>query len=264
MNNQKFCLLLGAARSGTTAFFYCFKSHLDISASNHKELHFFDQKIKYNLGYGWYRNQFNGDGIAFEATPFYLYHPSIPKLVYKFVCEFDIDIKFVILLRNPIDRAYSHFHHSRKRFFKRRTGSFAEELETFEETIKVEDIRLQNDLKELETDPYYNALYLQAYSYLARSRYVEQLVRWFKFFPKDKFLILRAEDFYTDPQCIFEQTLNFLNLDNKFIPSPKIHNINKGSYEPIKQETKEYLQNYFKSYNQDLYDLLSKDFGWDL
>ena len=111
-------LISGAQRGGTTSLYNYLQAHPCFELPTTKELHFFDRK--FHRGLAWYRAHFPTylekcfaqriQGRAFltgEATPNYLFHP----LVSRRVAEVLPRVKLIVLLRNPVDRAFSHYHH---------------------------------------------------------------------------------------------------------------------------------------------------------
>jgi len=111
-----------------------------------------------------------------EATP-YLFHPHAPKRVHALVPN----DRLIVLLRNPIDRAYSHYQHHVIR---------GRESLSFEEAIDAEPGRIEGEYEKMMQDEYYRSLNYIGYAYLTRGIYVDHLKRWGEYFDKDQFLIL--------------------------------------------------------------------------
>ena len=252
-------LIIGAARSGTTSLYEYLIQHPSVIPGIGKEVYYFDKE--YAKGINWYRSffptknkklniekQLQTKCITGEATPRYLYHPHSPKRVFEILPN----VKLIVLLRNPVDRSYSHY--------QMEVSSGNEEL-TFEEAIEQEEDRINDDMKKMEQDENYYSVNFYRKSYITRGKYVQQLKRWLKFFPKDQILILKSEDLYSEPSKIYNQVLNFLNLPLHEIDSFKPHRMRK--YTQIKPETRKKLEDYFKPYNRELYVLLNRDFGWE-
>src|SRR5437763_1646364 len=114
-------IILGAQRAGTTSLYEYIVDHPQVGAASKKEVHFFDRH--YTEGVNWYRAHFppavrrqrfeNRTGKRFltgEASPYYLAHPMVPERI----AAVAPDARFLILLRNPIDRALSHYYHNRR------------------------------------------------------------------------------------------------------------------------------------------------------
>jgi hypothetical protein len=246
---RSFCLLLGAAKAGTTSFYNCFKQHPGIRPGRHKEIHFFDQNF-HIWDYPQYEEHFKGKGIFFEASPFYLFHPRVPERVLKWSTETNAEVRFLVLLRNPVDRAYSHYH-----FQKARSGGMLplETLSTFEQAIDQEDSRITPEMEGLTKNSRGAFLNLQTYSYLARSRYFEQLERWFSFFPQEQFCIIKSENYFQQSQQEFRRATDFLGLFNFTFPEPGQER--RGNYPPLEKETRDRLERYFAPHNENLFKL---------
>lgn len=194
-------MIIGAQRGGTSSLFKYLEGHPDLAASVRKETEYFSRR--YGEGEAWYRAHFpirrGGRVHPFEATPDYLFYPPTPQRVAA-----DLpDARFVVLLRDPIERAFSHYRHMRRLGF--------EQL-SFEQAIREEPARIGPDASQLERDPLHYPRPLLRYSYAARGRYAEQLERWFAWFDPSRFLIARSEDLFADPATVFASVLEFLDL----------------------------------------------------
>jgi hypothetical protein len=100
---------------------------------------------------------------------------------------------------------------------------------------------------------------------VAKSIYVDQLLRWSKFFPKEQMLVLKSEDFFEHPQETLRRVFGFLDLPNWERESSQIapKQRNKGRYdEKMDPATRRRLEEYFEPHNQRLYDYLGRDLGW--
>lgn len=257
-------IIIGAQRAGTTSLFDYLSRHPDVaepyggeeSVAWSKELHFFDEK--YWRGLDWYRSFFptfaarrlarrrGGDLVAGEATPYYMFHPAVPERVAAALP----DVRLIALLRDPTERAYSHYQ------LMRRKG--LEEL-SFEEAIAAEDERLAEEEPHLE-DPHYRSHHHQHHSYIARGLYADQLERWLARFPREHLLVLRSEDFLAQPAESYAEVLEFLGLRpwrlDKFVPR------NRKAYAPIDPALRTRLAERFAEPNARLARLLGTDFGW--
>ncbi len=251
--------IIGAQKSGTTSLHHYLSAHPYIRTPLIKEVHFFDENF-FN-GTDWYREHFptflpkykakifQGKSFLYgEATPYYLFHPLVPERIFN-TCP---KARFIVLLKNPIDRAYSHYQHERKRGF--------EPLETFEEAIEAEAQRLAGEKEKIINLENYNSFQYMHFSYLNRGHYAEQIQRWFEFFPRERFLIMEAEYFYSNTLFAFKEILDFLGLEDWKNINFKKYNVNK--YSPVSGQTKDKLNAYFKAHNQELCDLLSQKFSW--
>ena len=278
-------IILGAEKSGTTSLTYYLDEHPEILMHSEKEIHFFDEQ--FHKGTEWYFNQFinldNKIKYAGECTPFYLYLPSIPDKIYSTIP----DAYFIIILRNPITRAYSKYWHQ--------IGGGFEYL-TFEEAIKKEEERINECIE-----------YKRFYSYLDAGIYHEQIQRYYRLFDKKKIHILFFEEFLINPQEYLNQIYDFLGLSYKestrineiknkrTVPfsisfqkyiNKKINidnNIKKAEQRPLiwkiltkankilpiyeypklKQETRQELREYFAEPNEKLFKLIKKSTVWN-
>ncbi len=217
-------------------------AHPEIGQAFRKEIHFFDRY--YDKGIDWYLAHFPLCGeypVVGEASPFYLFHPEAPERVASVVPL----AKFIVLLRNPVDRAFSQYHMKVERGLE--TLSFAEAIER-----EPQRLATSNDPMDLAW---------RHHSYLARGVYVDQLERWFDGFSRDRFSIVKSEDFYRDPETVLHQTQAFLGVRPHSPGTFKIHH--QAEYPEMDPVMRQRLAAYFAPYNRQLYDLLGRDFGWE-
>jgi hypothetical protein len=112
----------------------------------------------------------------------------------------------------------------------------------------------------MASDEGYNGTNYKLYSYLKRGIYVEQVERWFALFPREQILILKSEDFFSDPEKCFITVQKFLGLRDFSLPSYRTFNAGEG--QSVNPETRERLTKYFEPYNKRLYELIGADLGW--
>lgn len=259
-------LIIGAERCGTTSLYNYLIEHPHIAPASKKEVHFFDHSYNFERGTPWYRAQFptvfhkyyamgvkKQPLITGEASPNYLFHPHTPKRIARILPM----AKFILMLRNPVARAYSHYW--------LKVGQGVEKL-SFEEAIEREEERTREEWGKILKDETYFSLdhWHNNCAYLSRGIYADQLQAWFKYFPREQFLILKSEDFYADPAATFKETLTFLNIPT-IIPESlqkefkQYNSFTKSKMDPA---TRERLVTYFEPHNARLYELLGRDFGW--
>ncbi len=252
-------IMIGAQRCGTSALFRYLCGHPHIAPPLHKEIHFFDKA--YRQGVEWYLGNFpthvyasvagrlRGQGmITGEASPYYLFHPHAPYRVRALLPQ----VKLIVLLRNPVDRAYSHFHLVRKQG--------AEHL-SFEEAIDSEPERLRGEREKMLEDEHYYSFNHQHYSYASRGIYVDQLAVWMSQFGREQFLLVKSEDFFQQTQAVYTEILTFLGLRPWTLPAYERRRAK--SYPPMDARVRGRLVEYFRPHNQRLYQFLGRDFGWD-
>lgn len=189
-------LIIGAMRSGTTSLTRYLRAHPEVCMATHKEVHFFDEN--FHRGIDWYRSCFrcHHDGHeTFEATQNYMYDRAALHRISEVVPA----IRLIAILRNPVDRAYSHYWLNRAR--KR------EPLE-FGEALKAEADRLAGgSLHDRFT-----------YSYIDRGRYARQLQEVDSLYTKDHMHVLLFEDLRDSPEEAFRGVCQFLDIDDAVIP----------------------------------------------
>ncbi|MEH7381665.1 sulfotransferase domain-containing protein [Bacillus sp. JJ1533] len=245
-------LIIGAQKCGTTSLYNYLIKHPNVVPAKKKEVHFFD--YQFEKGIAWYRKHFplvfenNPNLITGEASPYYIFHPHAPQRISEMMPR----VKIIVMLRNPVDRAYSHFQH------EIRLGA---ETLSFEEAIEKEAARLQGEKEKMMKDENYYSYNHQHYSYLSRGIYVDQLKAWMEKFPKKQFLIVKSEDFFYDPLTVFDRVLHFLNLPVWELNKGKKYNA--GHYSKMDDVMRKHLIDYFKPHNQRLYEILGENLDWE-
>lgn len=189
MNKLPNFLILGAAKSGTTSVSIELMLNPSIFIPKAKELHYFDSDERYALGRESYMSLFAGapEGAIGEATPSYLseYRRVIPRIQETLAS----DTKFIVILRDPVDRAWSHYNH-----VIRARG----ETRTFKEVMQI-DVNRAERVESWE-------------NYFKDGLYAVQLESWFKVFPKEQFLILQFEKIAADMNDAIAEICTFLGV----------------------------------------------------
>ena len=286
-------MCIGAAKSGTTSLYDILRQHSKVFIPSFKEPHFFDIPSVYQHGIEWYQKTYfkdlKNEICIGDFSPTYLFDEYAAQRIWN---DLGPKMKFIIILRNPVDRAYSHYLHSKR-----------DEHEdfSFKDALSLEEKRVnKNDY----------LAYLRL-SYIGQGMYFEMLQRYFKLFPRDNFLIINFEqEFVIQRDNTINKILDFLALDNEginvnissnkaskarsiwlkrlmkktgwwriiiknSIPSLKIRQIIKNRIQrantiihtPPKlddSEKKEIYNTYFKNDVKDLEKLLNKKMYWDL
>lgn len=241
-------VILGAQKSGTSSLHNYLTQHPGVIAPLRKEVHFFD--LNYARGEQWYRAHFGRIGAAglnLDSSPYYLFHPAVPQRLRALLP----DAKLVVLLRDPVRRAYSHYWHERDK---------GRETLGFEAAIAAEPGRIEAAQARLADGTLQRSHEHQHFSYLARGRYAEQLERWFGVFPRDRFLVLRFEDMVKDPLAVLNATLAFIRLAPA--ESVDLEARNTRRYPPIAEATAARLRDCFEPENRRLEALLGRPMGW--
>lgn len=237
-------IIIGTQKGGTSSLFYYLNQHPAIQMSTPKEVHYYD--INYKKGIEWYKSHFPfkwSTKLAGEASPYYIFHPHAPKRLKK-----DLpNAKIIMLLRDPAERAFSHYKMNKK------NGT---EALSFEEAIDKENERLENDLKKLGENEFYNAQNHRIFSYASRGQYDEQLQNWLQYFALNQMLIIKSEDFFENPEKVVKQVLEFLLL--KEAGNIDYINKNKGAQGKFDEAARVKLQNKFAPHTEQLNKLAGK------
>jgi sulfotransferase family protein len=254
-------LVIGAPRCGTTSVHGWLNDH-PLVAPTPKEILFFN--IHYASGPDWYRDHFpterersrftSDHGRPFltgDATASYMLHHWTPERAARLLPE----AKVIACLRDPVDRTYSQFHAARRRGY--------EPLESFEDAIAQEPGRIAADERRVLAEPDYVSTPLHVWAHVKQSRYVEQLERWFEFFPRERMLLVNFDrDLSADPRRGFVQIQEFLGLPPHTQAQLPVLNRDAEAYEPMAERTRSDLTEYFRPFNRRLCDLTGVDFGW--
>jgi hypothetical protein len=256
-------VIIGAKRGGTTSLYNYLLEHPSISPlfpgrQRIKGPHYFDSEFA--RGQRWYRSHFPLEAggrhlvrpwvvpaITGEASPYYLFHPLAAQRLARQVP----DVRLIILLRDPVERAYSHY--------KERARHAAEPL-SFEDALDAEAARLHGEAERITAEPGYRSTAHEDHSYLAQGRYLDMLQRWFALFPRNQFHIAASEEFYADPDRVVNDAWSFLGLAPGRLQSRTRHN-----YHPapgIQPGTRQRLQLAFAEHNRELERLLGRALPW--
>ena len=251
-------LIIGAMKSGTTFLYNLLSLHPLVEPAASKELHYFDSLIEQE-SIEWYRGCFpqprvvkGRRTITGEASPSYLSHPLVPERAARVVPE----ARLIALLRNPVDRAYSHY----QQLARKGRGP-----RTFEEAIGAAKVRPPGKIDGGSEHEDRGNLDERC-AYLSRSIYVDQLLRWSRFFGGEQLLVLKSEDFYERTPENLKIVLGFLGLPD-WEPEalervPKKRNKGKSYDQEMDPATRRRLEKYFEPHNKKLYEHLGVDFGW--
>jgi len=208
---------IGTQKGGTTSLYLVLKQHPEVFLPDNKELHYFTKY--YCNGREWYANHFKQASpglLRGEITPYYLFHEATPERIFRL----RRDMRLIALLRDPVERSLSQYFHSR------RLG--LEPLE-IEDAFNIEVDRLSGSLPIIKSSCGTHFSH-QEHSYLARSRYDEQLTRYFKLFKRKNILVLRSEDLFYKQHQTLRHISSFLRIGN-FPDSVNVPRANSGEGE---------------------------------
>lgn len=257
-------LIIGTKRGGTTSLWNWLLQHPGMlpmwpSAQNLKSPHYF--YWHYTNGPDWYRGFFptrlsraaaslrhgRCPVVSGEASPYYLFDPRVPTRVAVELPK----TKVIILLRDPVERAYSHF--------RERTNAGVE-TETFERALELETDRLAGEEERMSHDPSYYSRPHDWFSYRSRGLYLPQLQAWRDVIPAEQMLVLRSEDLYEDPAGTYRSVTDFLGLPPHDLARAKRHNFHPAQAMPAGVRAE--LTEFFAPHHEELYAALGRDMGW--
>ena len=235
-------IIIGSQRCGTTSLYSYLTQHPQILSPIKKEVDFWSWH--FNRGVNWYLSHFpplpqGQHFVTGEASPSYLDFSDTPSRIFSAFPQ----VKLIVLLRNPVDRAISQYH---------RWVSLNWEHRSFEEAIN-------DELERLKSNPDH-IIGEEPGNYLSRGRYVEFIKKWLEFFPREQLLIVKSEDFYGDTALVMKKILEFLGLPEYYLP--EYANSNPGIYSSVSESMRCWINDYFLPYNQQLEEFLGMNFDW--
>ena len=256
-------LVIGAKRGGTTSFWNYLISHPSVlpivpAVQNLKSSHYFD--LHYHRGEAYFRSHFatrwkrrraerltRGPAVAGEASPYYLFDHRVPRRVADLMPA----VKAIVLLRDPVTRAYSHYWE--------RVDQGVEPL-SFRQALAAEPARTRTELERMDCDPYYYSRNHDWYSYRERGVYLPQLLAWHRALGAEQILVLRSEDFYRDPQAVLDSAVTWLGLSTARLQVGHRHNARPAP--AMEGDVRDELAEYYRESNAALETFLGVQMGW--
>ena len=254
-------LIVGAQRCGTTSMYRALSQHPAVlKAVLHKGVHYFD--TSYDHGLAWYQGHFPlraraalvrrsvGEiPLTFESSPYYMFHPLAAQRISR-----DLPgIKLLVLVRDPVERAYSAHAHELARGY---------ETEPFERALELEDQRLAGEAERIISQPGYLSRSHQHQAYLARGHYADQLERLEKLFGRDRLRVVDSGRFFSDPEPVYDEVLDFLGLRQHGYPVFERHNARPRS--PMPETLRAQLTEHFQPHDRRLVRWLGEPPSWRL
>jgi hypothetical protein len=252
-------LIVGAQRSGTTSMYHTLSQHPAVlKAALHKGVHYFDTGYEHSLA--WYRGHFplrahaarveratGNVPLTFESSPYYMFHPLAAERISR-----DLpDVKLLVLVRDPVERAYSAHAHELARGY---------ETEPFERALELEEQRLAGEAERIVAEPGYLSHSHQHQAYLARGRYADQIERLDKLFGSDRVHVVDSGRFFTEPEPVYDGVLDFLGLRAHGYPVFERHNARPRS--PMADDLRAKLSEHFLGYDERLARWLGGPPSW--
>ena len=251
-------LVAGTQRSGSSSLYEYLVNHPAVGRSIIEEVHYFDWN--YTKGMRWYRGHFPTSAkaaylkirsgvpaITGEATPYYIFHPLAPQRIAN-----DLPgVRLLVTLRDPVDRAYSHYSHE---------VAIGLEPLSFDEALAQEELRLEGEVEKIVKEPTYRGFNHQHFSYFSRGVYADQLEHLYSLFPRERVFVVTSDELSKDPASAYARALTFLGLPPHTLASFPRHSA--GSYTPMEPTTRERLSARYAEPNERLYRLLGVDPFW--
>jgi hypothetical protein len=255
-------LIIGTKRGGTTSLWRYLIQHPLVPrlfpAWNTKTSHYFEEN--WGRGEAWYRSHFpttrqraalerrhGAPPRVGEAAPLYMFHPLVAGRVADLLPR----VRIIVLLRDPVERAYSHW--------KERRGEGVEPL-SFVDALDAEEERTAGERERLIADETYFSEAYDSYAYRARGRYLEHLSPWLSLFDGPQMLILPSETLYRSPASAYSMVLDFLDLPPFDLPAYDVFNDRPSAgMDPAVRAS---LTDYYRPFNAALSDRLGQSFGW--
>ena len=258
-------LIIGTKRGGSTSMFKYLNQHPNVlpmwpGVENAKKTYFFDRN--FHRGLDWYRAHFptsaqrtrvaretGSPAITGEAAVNYMFMPQVFERVRATLPN----VRLIVLLRNPVDRIWSHYHE--------RVTAGTETL-SFRDALAAEEERTSGEAAKIANNPRYVSERLDWFSYRARGRYLEHLAPWLDAFFPHQLLVIRSEDMYAMPGRTVVDVQRFLGLPER--PPEAPHRFNQGTNEPMPPEVKAELAEYYRPHVRALEARLGRSMGWSL
>lgn len=252
MHAKPDAIIIGAQRSGTTSLYQWLKGHPDFLPPVRKELHFFDQAragSRADLSSYWQSFPLRPDMwarrfvnrrtiVTGEATPSYLFHPLVPARVFAALP----DVRLVAVLRDPVERALSHYWHERNRGFE----SLSLEL-----ALDAEPQRMEAEFGRINRGEDPTPMFF-AGSYVSRGRYAEQLARWTSVFPRHQIHVTTLDRLKLNPTETFAEICRFIGIDAAHVPVGGFDSRNRGRRETPPRKVTDRLCAAFQEPNRRL------------
>ncbi len=252
-------VLAGVQRSGTTALFEAlYRLPMVERPRRGKGSHYFS--YNYHRGWEWFQSQFPtrrwADLVAarhgqpmfcFDACPYYLFHPFAVERMAQALP----DIKVMVMLRDPVRRAESHFHHS---------VSHGHETLPFDEALAAEQTRLAGEDDRMQEDWTYWSHSHEHHSYVSKGLYADQIERLYRHYRHDQVMIVQSEAFYREPDRVLDDVTGWLGLPA--VELDRADDRNGHEYRPMDSEMRDRLVDIYREPNERLFQLIGRRYDW--
>ncbi|MEL7145980.1 MAG: sulfotransferase [Bacteroidota bacterium] len=241
-------IIVGAQKAGTTGLFAILKRHSHLVGSLKKEVHYFDNDNWYHQNdlrdyHACFPPSFMvpKDGLAFEASPLYLFHENVAERLKKYNPE----LKIIVVLREPASRALSAwkmYHHK----FKGRKNSALFDHRSFRQAIADEITHKNSEHR---------------FDYIKRGQYAEQIERYLKHFGRDQILFLENNMIKNHLDETVRKICTFLNIPYMELQF-KASNVSAHSTNEIFDVELQKLREHYQPYNEELWRVIGENYRW--
>jgi hypothetical protein len=248
-------VIIGAMRAGTTSLYEYLNAEPRIRPAERKEIHYFD--LQRHRPVEWYRAHFplalpwrKRRWLAGEATPYLLFDPTAPERV---TAALPSSSRFVALLRDPVERAFSHW---------RGAVRLGVEPLSLAEAAAAEPGRLEAARLAAKGQDPHTLKEFRHMTYLARGEYVEQLERWIAAAGRSRLLIVQSERLFREPAAVVREVVQWLGASPRASDDATFTVFNPGHEEHMPEDTRQLLARHFAPFNERLYALLGTRYDW--
>lgn len=251
-------LIAGGQRCGTTTLYKALLEHPSfVGPKLRKGVHYFD--LNFDKSVDWYRAHFptksslestqhrsGGPVVVGESSPYYLWHPLAPERISRTLPG----VRIVVLLRDPVERAYSAHAHELARGF---------EVEPFERALELEPERLAGQEEALVSGDVARSLAHQHLAYVERGEYITQLERMAAAIGRENLLVIDSADFWAEPEQNWPAVTSFLELSDHPVTLAKY---NSRSRAPMSQELRARLEDHYAEFDARLASWWGRTPSW--
>jgi hypothetical protein len=243
-------VIVGAQKAGTTQLYAYMVKHPRCFGAAEKEVDYFSKRPDRSVA--WYRSRFplrrrvvRRTGHVIEASPSYLPTPSALRQMKKVLPG----ARVIVLLRDPVSRAFSHYQHKKTRHVESR--SFAQVVD--------EEIRATEFPARLGVALGEGARPMLGY--VSRGYYALQLELLLKVYPRNKVIVIDSANLFKDTSAVCNRVFDFMGLEDFDVEPGKVYN--RGFYqEKIDPRVAERLREHYRPYDELLQEIMGQPFGW--
>jgi hypothetical protein len=245
-------LVIGAQRCGTTSLFRVLNDHPDVVRPTASK-----GIVNYANGPRWYRSHFplrmtsrlrtKGGAQTFESSGYYSFHPMAAE---RIACDLP-GVRVVLMVRDPVERAYSAYKHERSRGF---------EDQEFEAALDLEATRLVGEVDRIRSDPSYESFDHRHHAYVARGRYAEQLRRYIDLLGRERVFVVDADRFFAKPEAELSVLFSWLGL-RPWLPD-HVAQWNARPSDPMPEDLRARLSAEFEEPDRQLAEIMGRAPSW--